>query len=121
MLQGKHLLIDMYGVAGEILSNRALLLSTLNKVIAIAGLHSVAEPTIVQFNTRGHGMTGFVPLAESHIAFHTYPEFGYIAIDVFTCGPTEIGAVQGIFEEALSPKRLVNRLCFRGEPDTIGQ
>ena len=32
------------------------------------------------------GITGVVLLAESHIAIHTWPEFNYIAIDIYTCG-----------------------------------
>jgi S-adenosylmethionine decarboxylase len=33
-----------------------------------------------------HGMTGMVILSESHIAFHTWPENGFVACDIFTCG-----------------------------------
>jgi len=32
------------------------------------------------------GMTGVVLLAESHIAFHSWPELNYLALDIFTCG-----------------------------------
>ena len=32
------------------------------------------------------GITGVVLLAESHIAFHSWPEYNYVAIDIFTCG-----------------------------------
>ncbi len=32
------------------------------------------------------GVSGVVNIAESHIAVHTWPEYGYAAIDVFTCG-----------------------------------
>ncbi len=32
------------------------------------------------------GMTGTVILSESHIAFHTWPENGFVACDIFTCG-----------------------------------
>jgi S-adenosylmethionine/arginine decarboxylase-like enzyme len=31
------------------------------------------------------GYTGFVILAESHISFHTYPEYKFISIDFFSC------------------------------------
>lgn len=34
----------------------------------------------------GYGVTGVVLLAESHISIHTWPEYGYAAIDVFVCG-----------------------------------
>lgn len=32
------------------------------------------------------GMTGVLLLAESHIAFHSWPEINYVGIDIFTCG-----------------------------------
>jgi S-adenosylmethionine decarboxylase len=35
-----------------------------------------------------HGVSGAVIIAESHLAIHTWPEYGYAAVDVFTCGAT---------------------------------
>ena len=32
------------------------------------------------------GLTGVVLLAESHVALHSWPEFNYLAVDIFTCG-----------------------------------
>lgn len=32
-----------------------------------------------------HGVSGVIVLAESHIAIHTWPEHGYVALDIFTC------------------------------------
>ncbi|MDP6101185.1 MAG: adenosylmethionine decarboxylase [Dehalococcoidia bacterium] len=32
------------------------------------------------------GVTGIVAIAESHLSIHTWPEFGYAAVDIFTCG-----------------------------------
>jgi len=40
--------------------------------------------SIHKFNP--HGITGIILLAESHIAIHAWPEFDYLAIDIFTCG-----------------------------------
>jgi S-adenosylmethionine decarboxylase len=33
-----------------------------------------------------HGISGVVVIAESHLAIHTWPEYSYAAVDVFTCG-----------------------------------
>jgi len=46
-----------------------------------------------------HGVSGMAMLAESHIAVHTWPETGYVAVDVFTCG------------ETVAPERAVEVLC----------
>ncbi len=32
------------------------------------------------------GVTGVVAISESHFSIHTWPEYGYAAVDVFTCG-----------------------------------
>lgn len=32
------------------------------------------------------GATVVVGLAESHLSIHTWPEYGYAAVDIFTCG-----------------------------------
>ncbi|MQA92134.1 MAG: adenosylmethionine decarboxylase [Gemmatimonas sp.] len=34
------------------------------------------------------GVTGVALLAESHLAVHTWPEQGYVAADIYTCGTT---------------------------------
>jgi len=36
-----------------------------------------------------HGVSGVVVISESHFSIHTWPEYGYCALDIFTCG-TEI-------------------------------
>jgi S-adenosylmethionine decarboxylase proenzyme len=34
------------------------------------------------------GVSGVVIIAESHLSVHTWPEYGYAAVDIFTCGTT---------------------------------
>jgi S-adenosylmethionine decarboxylase len=50
-----------------------------------------AQATIVdvvfhEFNP--FGISGVVVIAESHLAIHTWPEYRYAAVDVFSCGET---------------------------------
>lgn len=35
-----------------------------------------------------YGISGVVVIAESHVAIHTWPEYNYAAVDIFTCGDT---------------------------------
>ena len=49
-------------------------------------LHAVAEPVWHQFPKTG-GITGLTLLSESHIACHTFPEFGSLCLNVFCCRP----------------------------------
>jgi len=54
-----------------------------------------------------HGVTGVVVVKESHISIHTWPEYGYASIDIFTCGNNSNPwkAYQYIVE-TLKPKRV---------------
>ena len=62
------------------------------------------------------GVTGVVLLAESHIAIHTWPEFKYIAIDIFTCGQkTRPYQALDYLKEAFRPKKVKVRFIERGE------
>ena len=54
------------------------------------------------------GVTGIIAIAESHLCIHTWPEYGYAAVDIFTCG-------RG-FEPRKAAERIVQRLqCL--QPD----
>jgi S-adenosylmethionine decarboxylase len=52
------------------------------------------------------GVTGMVLLSESHAAIHTYPEFNFIALDVFSCGPPDPVDVLENLTSSLQPERI---------------
>lgn len=50
-----------------------------------------SKATIISHNFHKfspHGVSGVVVIAESHVAIHTWPEYQYAAVDIFTCGET---------------------------------
>jgi len=54
-----------------------------------AALRAGAEVREVAFHKFSpQGVSGVVVISESHLSVHTWPEFGYAAVDVFTCGDT---------------------------------
>jgi S-adenosylmethionine decarboxylase len=111
---GVHLLLDLYGVARERLTDTDLLRQALRDAAAAAGMTPLSEPVLHTFP--GGGLTGFLPLAESHIAFHSYPELEYIAMDCFTCGdPEGVEKAQAVFWQALRPMHAVAQGVIRGE------
>ncbi len=80
---GKHVLLELKDCNPQLLDNvdhvrQALLLAAEN-----VGAHVVGE-TFHQFSPQG--VTGILSIAESHISIHTWPEYGYAAADIFTCG-----------------------------------
>jgi S-adenosylmethionine decarboxylase len=112
---GVHLLLDFYEVPVARLTDADLLSAALAEAACVAGMTPLSAPVLHRFP--GGGLTGFLPLAESHIAFHTYPEHGYLAADVFTCGKDPDGPDKALaaLERALQPGRGNVRRCLRGE------
>ncbi|MCD4785445.1 MAG: adenosylmethionine decarboxylase [Candidatus Eremiobacteraeota bacterium] len=53
---------------------------------AISANAEVREVAVHKFSPQG--VSGVVVIAESHLSIHTWPEVGYAAIDIFTCGTT---------------------------------
>ena len=53
----------------------------------------------------GGGLTGYLLLSESHIAFHTYPEHRFLALDILSCGSADSKAALSVFLAALEPGR----------------
>ena len=84
---GQHLLANLYDVASDRLVDDQLLSNCLDEATRRGGMKPIGRPVLHRFE--GGGLTGFLLLSESHIAFHTYPEYRYIAVDVFSCGGAE--------------------------------
>ncbi|AEV68453.1 adenosylmethionine decarboxylase [Acetivibrio clariflavus] len=82
---GRHILAEIYGCDPSILNNRSLI----EKIMVEAALEAGAEVREVAFHKFSpQGVSGVVVISESHLAIHTWPELGYAAVDVFTCGQT---------------------------------
>ena len=67
-----------------------------------------------KFNPQG--LTGVLLLKESHIAFHSWPEFGYLAIDVFNCGEkAKPERALKYLQKVLKPKKVEVLIIKRGK------
>jgi len=80
---GRHIIAEMYGCDEHILNNRELI----EKIMVESALQAGAEVREVAFHKFSpQGVSGVVVISESHLTIHTWPELGYAAVDVFTCG-----------------------------------
>jgi S-adenosylmethionine decarboxylase len=80
---GRHILAEIYGCDFDILNNIELV----EKIMVNAALEAGAEVRETVFHKFSpQGISGVVVISESHLAIHTWPELGYAAVDVFTCG-----------------------------------
>ena len=80
---GKHLLLELKGCDKEVLNDVGFLREALLAAAGEAGATVLGE-SFHQFSPQG--VSGVVIIAESHLCIHTWPEYGYAAADIFTCG-----------------------------------
>ena len=80
---GKHLLLELKDCNKEVLNDLSFLKDALLSAAEEAGAIVVGE-SFHQFAPQG--VSGAVLIAESHLFLHTWPEYGYAAVDIFTCG-----------------------------------
>ena len=81
--QGKHLLLEVYGCNFNKLNDELYLRCQLNNAAKLA---NAVVLNLVSNKFEPYGVTAIALLAESHLSIHTWPESGYSAIDIFTCG-----------------------------------
>ena len=80
---GTHLLLDLKDCKSELLDDIEFIRQAMTRAANEAGATIVGE-TFHKFSPMG--VTGIIAIAESHLCIHTWPEYGYAAVDIFTCG-----------------------------------
>ena len=79
---GEHFIFDLSNCNHETLMDGELAYSLFAQAVRESGL-TVVDEGFYKFSP--HGFTCFLLLAESHASLHAWPEYGYCAIDLFTC------------------------------------
>jgi S-adenosylmethionine decarboxylase len=113
---GIHIIAEIRGVDSGKISKIEDIRPLLDRSIAKSGLHVISS-TFHQFHPSG--VSAIYLLSESHLSIHTWPEDGYVALDVFTCGNDESAfkAFESIIEE-LQPKSVEKQIIRR---DILGK
>jgi len=120
-MEGIHLLGEWYGCPADTpeFTQADPLRELCVKAARDAGLTVVGE-RFFQFEPQG--VTGTVLLAESHIAIHTWPEAGFVSVDVYVCNLTtdnteKAEQVFRTLEAKLQPRRKRFQATRRGGKD----
>ncbi|HTY79651.1 MAG TPA: adenosylmethionine decarboxylase [Candidatus Bathyarchaeia archaeon] len=80
---GKHLLLELFDCDPETL--RSLPVVKTSMLEAATRAHAtIVNQVFHQFSP--FGVSGVVVIAESHVAIHTWPEYRFAAVDIFSCG-----------------------------------
>jgi len=80
---GCHLLLELKDCNSELLNDLSYIRRAMIETAQDVGATIVGE-SFHRFSP--HGVTGILAIAESHISIHTWPEYGYAAADIFSCG-----------------------------------
>lgn len=80
---GRHLLVEYYNCDPRTLTD----IGAIEDVLVGAARAAKAHIVDVVFHTfNPHGISGVVVVEESHLAIHTWPEYGFASVDIYTCG-----------------------------------
>ena len=120
-MDGIHLLGEWYGCPADSpeFTRAEALRDICIKAVESSGLTIVGD-RFFQFEPQG--VTGTVLLAESHLAIHTWPEAGFVTVDVYVCNYTtdNTNKAERVFralQAALKPQRTRYHSIRRGGKD----
>lgn len=112
---GTHIIIDLWGASrlDELDHMEDTLIEAVRQVKA-----TLLHIHLHHFQPNG-GISGVAVLAESHISVHTWPEKGYAAFDVFTCGDSTPEKAVDVLKAAFGPERVVVSNHMRGRTHQV--
>jgi len=114
---GQHLLVEYYNCNPEILDDVAGIEKHMNDAALACGA-TIVQSTFHRFQP--WGVSGVVVIAESHLAIHTWPEYGYASVDLYTCGEDiQPDAAYHFLKEALQAELTETQFLKRGNLDLI--
>jgi S-adenosylmethionine decarboxylase len=85
---GQHLMLDGYGCDYDRLVDLDGIYEFLNKCPDLIHMTKIMPPYTFKYSGKvpeDWGLSGFVLIAESHISIHTFPDKGYLSVDIFSC------------------------------------
>lgn len=80
---GSHCILELYECTKDLLNDVGFITEALEEGVKEADSTLLKELT---YQFEPYGVTALALLAESHVSLHTWPEIGYVAVDMFTCG-----------------------------------
>ena len=89
-------------------------MATLRSALRKEGFLIIKEAGSHKFEGGGEGVTGFILLGQSHAAFHSYPELGYMALDIYSCGNCDPMPIAKEMERHLKAIKVSRKVYRRG-------
>jgi S-adenosylmethionine decarboxylase len=113
---GHHLLAEFSGCDPASLADLERVTSAMLQAAEASGA-TVVTHSFHHFSP--HGVSGAVIIAESHLAIHTWPEYGFAAVDFFSCGRVNMGRGLAVLKAAFTATEVTMLELERGPLRTI--
>ncbi|MBN2193401.1 MAG: adenosylmethionine decarboxylase [Polyangiaceae bacterium] len=113
---GRHLILEYYQCAPDLLDDISRL-STLMRAAATSVGATVVGEAFHAYEPQG--VSGTLLIAESHLSLHTWPEAGYVAVDLFTCGGLDPRPALELFYRGLGAASCRMQEIVRGLPEDL--
>ena len=113
---GRHLIAEFYGCTGPVLDEVSEVRRHMRAAAEAIGA-TVVSDAFHKFAPQG--VSGSVVIAESHLSVHTWPETGYVAVDIYTCGGLDPRIGFKYLGNAFAAKSYRLQEIIRGLPDDV--
>jgi S-adenosylmethionine decarboxylase len=113
---GRHLIAEFYGCNRQTLDDQESVRTHMLAAAERVGATVVGE---VFHRFSPQGVSGSVVIAESHLSIHTWPETGYVAVDIYTCGGLDPRLGFRHLGEALDARSCRVQEIVRGLPEDV--
>ncbi len=109
---GRQILVEFYECESAKINDVEYIEATMLEATK-AGKATIISHNFHKFSP--YGVSGVVVIAESHVAIHTWPEYNYAAVDIFTCGDSiDPWIIQEYLKEALQSQNVSSVEMKRG-------
>ncbi len=117
---GPQLVLDLHGCNPKKLKDEVFIRRLLDELPGHIRMTKIQDPQVIYYPGGGEGsfdkggISGFVLIAESHIAIHTFVEQGHAFIDIFSCKEFDIEKAVKYLTDALEAKKVDKQVFSRG-------
>ncbi len=116
---GPHLTLDLYDCNKERLGDLRFIYDLLDQLPELIGMHKISTPQVTYYKGSDDsfdkgGVSGFVLIAESHIAVHSFIEQRHLFVDIFSCKDFDVEYAEKHLTEQFKAKKVDKRLFDRG-------
>ena len=104
-----QLIADLYGCS-QVIDDEDAIKDAAHKAIAYVGAQ-IVEECIHKFEPIG--VTYFAIISTSHFSIHTWPEYGYAAVDIFSCHDEVVDGISRKLKELFGAEEIILRSVIR--------